>query len=61
MSKDQVGEGATGVYSDALHVNFPASRCPLANVFLLDENTVYTLECKWTVLDNNRYAFAASE
>ncbi len=31
-----VGEGATDVYSNALHVNSPASRCPLANVFLLD-------------------------
>ncbi len=31
----------------------------LANVFLLDENIVYTLECKGTMIDNNRYAFAA--
>ncbi len=31
----------------------------LANVFLLDENIGHTLECKWTVIDNNRYAFAA--
>ncbi len=31
----------------------------LANVFLLDENIVYTLGCKWTVIDTSRYAFAA--
>ncbi len=56
---DQVGEGATDVYSDALRVNSRASRCPLVNVFLLDENIGHTLECKRTLVDTSRYAFAA--
>ena len=49
--EDQVGEGAADVYSDALHGGCsPAFRCRVW-LLLLREHTVYTLKCKWPILN----------